>query len=94
MQFFDKNKVFEICQNNDVTFLGVFGSWSRGEATDKSDIDLLARFSKKKGLPDIVRIERKISETFGIKVDLLTEGAISPYLKDRIKKEMVVIYEG
>jgi hypothetical protein len=39
-----------------------------------------------------VRIERELSEILGIKVDLLTERFISPYLIDRIKKEMRVIY--
>jgi len=94
MHFFDKNNVREICQKNDMVFLGVFGSWSRGEATDESDIDLIARFSKRKGLAEIIRIERELSEILGRKVDLLTEGAISPYLTDRIRKEVKVIYEG
>ena len=31
-------------------------------------------------------------EALGIQVDLLSEGAISPYLKDKIKDEAVVIY--
>ncbi len=42
---------------------------------------------------NIVGIEQKLSEALGIKVDLLTEKAISPYLIDGIKKGMAVIYE-
>lgn len=33
----------------------------------------------------MVRIERELSEFLGVKVDLLTEESISPYLTDRIK---------
>ena len=39
----------------------------------------------------MVRIERELSEFLGVKVDLLTEGSISPYLIEGIKKEAKVI---
>ncbi|MBU4300377.1 MAG: nucleotidyltransferase family protein [Nanoarchaeota archaeon] len=70
----------------------IFGSYARGEQTPKSDIDVLVEFRDRKSLLDFVRIEREVSEEVGKKVDLLTENAISPYLKDRIKKEAEVIY--
>jgi len=66
---------------------------ARGEATEQSDIDLLVRFSKRKSLLALVRLEREASAVLGRKVDLLTEAAISPYLRDRIKRELRVIYE-
>ena len=90
---FDTEKLIDICRINDIEFLGLFGSFSRGEATISSDVDLIARFSKRKGLLDIVRIEREMSESLGKRVDLLTEAAISPYLIDQIKKETAIIYE-
>jgi predicted nucleotidyltransferase len=49
-------------------------------------------FSERKSLLELVRIERELSEVLGIKVDLLTEKSISPYLIDTIKREMKVIY--
>jgi predicted nucleotidyltransferase len=73
--------------------IGVFGSTARGEATESSDIDLLVKLSKPKSLLSMVKLERNLSEAVGQKVDLLTEGAISPYLKERIFKELKVIYE-
>jgi len=73
--------------------IGIFGSMARGEATEQSDIDLLVRFSKRKSLLALVRLEREASAVLGRKVDLLTEAAISPYLRDRIKRELRVIYE-
>ena len=72
--------------------IGVFGSMSRGEAKKKSDIDLLVRFSKRKSLLAMVRLERELSEALGRKVDLLTEPAISPYMRERVLKEMQVVY--
>jgi len=89
---FDTDKLINICKENDVALLGVFGSMARGEATDKSDIDLLVKFSKRKGLLSVVKLEREISEAMGRKVDLLTEAAISPYIRQNIIQDLVVLY--
>ena len=72
--------------------VGVFGSMARGEAKQKSDIDLIVRFSKRKSLLTMVRLERELTEALGRKVDLLTEAAISPYLRERILSELRVVY--
>lgn len=89
---FDTNKLIKICHKNDVVMIGVFGSMARGEATESSDIDLLVKFSKRKSLLSLVKLEREISNALEMDVDLLTEAAISPYLRDRIKRELKVIY--
>jgi len=73
--------------------IGLFGSYARGEQRPDSDLDLLVDFSDRKSLLTLVRIERELSESLGIKVDLLTEQAISPYLIDRVKSELKVIYQ-
>ena len=89
----DTDKLIEICRQNDVAKIGVFGSVSRGESTEKSDIDLLVYFAKRKSLLAVVALERQLSAAVGKKVDLLTEAALSPYLRDAIKREVVIIYE-
>ena len=90
---FDTNKLIEICRKNDAAMVGVFGSVARGEETDNSDIDLIIKFSERKSFLAIVKLERELSAAVGRKVDLLTEAAISPYLRDRILSELNVIYE-
>ncbi len=89
---FDSEKLIAICRENDVAMLGVFGSVSRGEATTQSDIDLLVKFAKRKGLFALVRLERELSEALGKKVDLLTEASISPYIRENILGDLQVIY--
>ena len=71
--------------------IGVFGSYARNEAREDSDLDLIVWFKEQKSLLGIIRIERELSELLGVKIDLLTEQAISPYLIDRIRKELKVI---
>jgi predicted nucleotidyltransferase len=89
----DTSELIEICRRNDVSMLGVFGSVARGEATAQSDVDLLVKFSKGKSLLAVVSLERQLSEALGRKVDLLTEGDLSPYLRSRILRDVRVIYE-
>lgn len=89
---FSLAQLIDICRQNDVSMIGVFGSMARGEAKRQSDIDLIVRFSKRKSLLAVVKLERELSEALGRKVDLLTESALSPYLRERILKEMRVVY--
>ncbi len=69
----------------------MFGSYVREEETPQSDIDIIVEFTERKSLLEIVGIEQELSEKLGMKVDLLTEKSISPYLIDQIKKEMVEV---
>ncbi len=87
-----KKTVTPLLEENDVSFAAVFGSHARGEAGPESDIDLVVRFAKPKSLFDLVRLERSLAEAMRKKVDLLTEKSISPYLKDRILRESIVLY--
>jgi uncharacterized protein len=86
------SEFMDLCRQNDVKIISMFGSAARGEATEQSDIDLLVEFSKRKSLLDLVALERKIA-IFGKKVDLLTEAALSPYLREGIKKDLQILYE-
>jgi predicted nucleotidyltransferase len=63
-----------------------------GKATEQSDIDLLVKFSGRKSLLAMVKLERELATALGKKVDLLTEAALSPYLRPRILQELQVIY--
>ena len=92
MDIYDTQRLVEICRQNNVAMLGVFGSIARGEATEHSDIDLLVAFSRRKSLLALVRLKRQLSEALGRKVDLLTETALSPYLRERVLQELQMIY--
>ena len=85
-------KLADILEDQGAVRIAVFGSYAREEEKPDSDIDVLVEFSPRKSLLELVRIERELSEALGIKVDLLTERAISPYLIDDIKRQMKVIY--
>ncbi len=81
-----------------ISRMAVFGSTVRGEATRKSDIDLLIRLKPsnsrpKLGLFKLMDIEERLRKKLGREVDLVTEDSLSPYIRPYVDKEKVVIYE-
>lgn len=89
----DVHRLVEICRQNQITRLVLFGSLARGDATSSSDVDLIADLPDEASLLDMVRIERELSKAIGRPVDLLTEEFISPYIRRRIEDDRLVIYE-
>ena len=69
--------------------LAVFGSVARGEATDRSDIDLLVEFNQPIGLFEFIRLKYYLETLIGSKVDLVTPDALHPALRDSILNEAV-----
>lgn len=88
-----KTKVRDICSEFGVSRLAVFGSVARGEDRPDSDIDLLARFNRPIGLPELIRLEDRFEKELGRRVDLGTEGDLHPLIESRVRKEMKVLYE-
>ena len=76
----------------EVAFAGVFGSFARGDANEKSDIDIMIRFKKPKGLLDFFSLQNALEEELGHPVDLATERALDSRLRPFILKELKPIY--
>jgi len=85
-------ELLDLCRQNDISSLGLFGSYSRGQQTQNSDIDLLVTFSKGKSLIDHVRAEKAFESLLGKKVDLITERSLSPYIAPMVKTDLKRIY--
>ena|SRR3989338_4460218 len=87
-----ERKIASILKKNGVTKAAIFGSYARGEATKKSDIDILILPPKGIGF-GFAGIELKLEKELKKKVDLLTYNSIHPLLKERILKEKVRILQ-
>ncbi|MBP7121140.1 MAG: nucleotidyltransferase family protein [Methanolinea sp.] len=68
--------------------IGVFGSVSRGEQKEGSDIDILVEFSRPVGFFTFLELEEFLSSSLGAKVDLVTPDALKPALSGRILSEV------
>ena len=69
----------------------VFGSVQRREATAASDLDLLVDMSEDRSLFDLIALGDELETVLGVDVDVVTEGSLSPYLRDRILAEAVAL---
>ncbi len=61
--------------------IALFGSVVRGEAGDESDVDILVKFRQPVELMTIAELRATLASRLGRPVDLITEGALSPYLR-------------
>jgi len=68
----------------------IFGSYARGEQKETSDIDIIVDFEETPTLIELLRVEEEIGRILGIKVDLLTEESISPFIKPYIKEVVAI----
>ena len=72
--------------------IGVFGSFARGEERPESDIDVLVSFGKDgKTFDNFMGIKFYLEDLFGRKVDLVTEAALKPLIRDPILAEVVYV---
>lgn len=88
----DRKSIVAILSRYGAERIAIFGSYARGEAGDSSDIDILVRFARPKSLIQLVQIEDEIKSAIRMNVDLVTENAVSPYLKNTIHRDEMVIF--
>lgn len=83
-----QDKIKEILAPFEPEYIGIFGSYARGEEHEESDLDILVKFGKRLNLFDLIGLEQDLSETLGIKVDLVTENALSPLIKEFVEEDL------
>ena len=88
----DRDKIIEICKENEIAYCALFGSFARGEADASSDIDLLVRFSKPVGWA-FYGIAEDLQQALGRSVDLATEAMLNKHIRDSVLSDLLVIYE-
>jgi predicted nucleotidyltransferase len=67
----------------------VFGSAARGDAGANSDVDLLVEMEPGRSLLDLVGLWQDLESLLGTHVDVLSDGGVSPHLRERIYAEAV-----
>lgn len=69
--------------------LGVFGSFTRNEQHDESDVDILVEFERgKKSLDHFMELAFLLEDILQRRVELVTVESLSPHLGPRILAEV------
>ncbi len=87
-----KNIILSHLKDFDPIKVGIFGSYARGDNKKDSDIDILVKFKVSPSLLTLIKLENDLSEILGVKVDLVTTGALkNKRIKKSIKKDLINI---
>jgi len=74
-----------------VTELGIFGSYARGEQTETSDVDVLIDYDQAPTLFKLVELRDYLAEVIEMKVDVVTKNGLKPTIRERVLLEVVYI---
>ena len=84
-----RDEILRIAAAHGASRVRVFGSVARGDANPDSDLDLLVDLSPGRSLLDIVAMKQDVEEFLGRKVDVVTERAVSRYMREEVLREAV-----
>ena len=73
----------------------IFGSFSRNEEDENSDVDILVKFSESKKITLFyyLKIKNELEKITGKKIDLIEEGQLKEFALSGFEKDKILIYE-
>lgn len=77
-------EIISIAERNGGKKVRIFGSLVRGESGKDSDVDFLIELEPGRSLLDILAMKQDLEDLLQRNVDVVTESAVSPYIKDEI----------
>ena len=89
-----------ICLEYGIKKAYLFGSYARGEADEKSDVDIRIEKGDNNKLKSLIQVSgfrRKLEEVLFKKVDLITimpKQALYDIFRKKVQQEEVLLYEG
>ncbi len=84
-----RQEIIETASKYGAKTVRVFGSVARGEAGPQSDLDLLVQLNPHHSLLDLIAIKQDLEDMLGCHVDVVTEAALSPYIREDVLREAV-----
>ena len=74
-----------------ITRLGIFGSYARGDQRDESDIDILVEYDNAPSLYRLIELRDYLSELFAIKVDVVTRNGLKERIRAKVLSEVIYL---
>ncbi|WP_013325759.1 nucleotidyltransferase family protein [Gloeothece verrucosa] len=85
-----REQIIAIAEKHGALNVRIFGSVARGEADEKSDLDLLVDYCRERRSSWFpLRLIRELEELLGCKVDITTEQGLKERIKERVLKEAI-----
>jgi hypothetical protein len=87
----DRNRILALADQHGMRRVRVFGSVARGDAGAASDLDLLVEVAPDRSYLDFVAFWQDVEEVVGCHVDVVSDGGLSPYLREKIYAEATAL---
>ena len=84
-----RDEIQRIAAKHGAYNIRIFGSVVRGEAGPESDIDLLVQLGSTTSSWFPAGLVLDLEELLGRRVEIVTEKALNPYLRERVLREAV-----
>jgi predicted nucleotidyltransferase len=81
----------ELEEHYHVSSIGIFGSYSRRDQTEQSDLDLVVEFDRPIGMMAFVHLKNLLSDRLALRVDLVTPDGLHPLIRDQVMHEVVYV---
>lgn len=90
---YNEAEIAKLCEENDISYLALFGSYLHGDNKKASDVDLLVDFSRPLGLLKFSKARNDISDALDKKVDLVMTEALHEGFKAEVLRDSVPLYQ-
>jgi len=84
-----RDAILEIARRYGASDVRIFGSVARGDAVERSDLDILVRLEPGRTLLDQGGLLMDLRDLLGVKVDVITEGALEGRFGQIVRREAV-----
>lgn len=84
-----RSEILALAMRHGAGNVRVFGSLARGEGQEGSDLDLLVKLGEGRSLLDLVGLKQDLEDLLHRPVDVVTEKALSPYLREHVLSEAI-----
>ena len=82
-----RGEILRIAGLHGASNVRIFGSFSRGDADNKSDVDILVDLEKGRSLLDMGGLLMDLQTLLGKQVDVVTEKGLRPRIRERVLRE-------
>ena len=85
--------VAEYFKSQPVSKVWLFGSFSRGEQTEDSDVDILIVPESNVGLFKLSGMYLDLQKLLNMPIDLVTEKGLMDFARKSVERDRILIYE-
>ena len=88
-----RQRIEPVAKKYGVSMVWLFGSYARGEATEKSDVDLLIDGGSIRTLFQLSALRLELEDALQKSVDLITVGNNDERFLQKIRQDEVILYD-